>query len=86
VWVIKAIKSLMHPNEVQDKRLTEIEKRLSDHDQYSHNDQIRISKIEEGNRVTQRAILALLAHGIDGNEIGSMKRAKDDLEQYLINR
>ena len=36
--------------------------------------------------VLQHAILALLAHGIDDNNIDSLKSAKKDLEEYLISR
>lgn len=44
----------------------------------------RLNKLEEGNIVTQRALLALLAHGIDGNDIKAMKKAKTDLTNHLI--
>ena len=50
------------------------------------NDNDRIEGIERGNRVTQRALLALLSHGIDGNEIDAMSKAKEELENYLIQR
>ena len=46
----------------------------------------RLDAIEEGSRVTQRAILALLSHGIDGNDIDAMKAAKKELQEYLIER
>ena len=34
----------------------------------------------------QRALLALLSHGIDGNEIDGMRRAKTELETYLTSK
>ena len=46
----------------------------------------RMRILEEGNRVTQKAILALLAHGIDGNDIEAMQDAKKDMEKYLIGK
>ena len=46
----------------------------------------RLNKLEEGNIVTQRALLALLAHGIDGNDIEAMRKAKAELTDYLIER
>ena len=42
-----------------------------------------IGKMEEATAVTQRALLALLSHAINGNDIESLKRAKSDLEDYL---
>lgn len=50
------------------------------------NDKERLDAIEIGNRVTQQALLALLSHGIDGNDIDSMRKAKADLEHYLISK
>ena len=46
----------------------------------------RLDKIEEVNTITQRALLALLAHGIDGNDIEAMRKAKAELTDYLIER
>ena len=36
--------------------------------------------------LTQRALLALLSHGLDGNSIEQMEAAKAALEEHLINR
>lgn len=49
-------------------------------------DNDRLSDIDESMRVTQRAILALLDHGIDGNNIDGMCHAKEELQNHLINR
>lgn len=62
-----------------DKKIKEIDRRLdrgADH----------FGSIDEGNRVTQRAILALLSHGIDGNSIEPMKKSKEELENFLIEK
>ena len=50
------------------------------------NDKKQLESIEEGNRVTQQALLALLSHGIDGNDTEALKSAKKALEKYLISR
>ena len=81
----KAIYNIRKPNRIQDGRLDEIEKTLQRHESFLTRDSQRFEKIEEGNRITQKAILALLSHGIDGNEIEGMKQAKNDLQSYLIN-
>lgn len=46
----------------------------------------RLDAIEEGNRVTQKALLALLAHARDGNNTKQLEDAENDLKEYLINR
>ncbi len=71
------IERLRLPNMTQNKRIEELERKTK-------NDFERLNKIEEGNIITQKAILALLSHGIDGNDIESMKQAKKELTNYLV--
>lgn len=85
-WIAKAVRLVRGPDIKQDKRLEDLEKRVDKHDQFFDKDNQRIESIEEGNRVTQQALLALLAHGIDGNAVEEMQAAKADLQQYLIKR
>lgn len=75
---------LSAPNKSQNHRLDEVEKRLDRHDDILQKDNRRLENIENGNRYTQRALLALLSHGIDGNEVEAMKKAKDELTNFLI--
>lgn len=84
--IVKAVKSAKAPNDRQDERLDALEKWRVDVDQRLTRGNIHFEAIDEGNRVTQRALLALLSHGIDGNNIQQMQDAKDALEEHLINR
>lgn len=84
--VVAVVKKVKSPNQLQDERLDQIDKRLDNHDKLLGNDNTRLKDIEGGNKVTQKALLALLAHGIDGNDVEAMKKAKAELEQYLINK
>ena len=77
--VCEAIERIRKPNKTQDARISELESK-------SVKDFNRLNKLEEGNIVTQRALLALLAHGIDGNDIEAMRKAKAELTDYLIER
>lgn len=74
------------PNVTQDKRLDAVEKHLEEVDKFLDTDKKRLDIIEDGNRATQRALLALLDHGIDGNNIAQMQEAKTALQNHLINR
>lgn len=82
----KAIQAAKAPNLKQDKRLEEVEKHLAELDKYLAGDKKRLDCMENGNRATQRALLALLDHGIDGNNIKQMQDAKEALQDHLINR
>ena len=85
-WIIKAVNKVRAPERKQDERITDLERRVAKHDEFLDRDKERLEAIEEGNRVTQRAILALLAHGIDGNDIDALRAAKTELQDYLIKR
>lgn len=91
--VVRFIQFLRRPKFLQDDRIAAIENRIdvleAQHDAYDKffdNDKKRLDRIDEGNRVTQHALLALLAHGIDGNDTDALKNAKHELERYLISR
>lgn len=85
-WIEKTIVKARKPQTAQDDRLTELERRTDMCQQYLNSDKHRLDALEEGNRVTQRAILALLQHAIDGNDIDGLKEAHDELTDYLIRR
>lgn len=84
--LVKAWKVAKAPNDQQNERLDALEdwKRIVDGKLNKDNE--RLESIEEGNRATARALLALLDHGIDGNNIKQMQDAKESLQNHLINR
>lgn len=86
VIVLNVVKALRKPNEDQNSRLTKLEERVAKHDELFDNDKQRLEAIEAGNRFTHRALLALLDHGIDGNNVEQMRNAKADLQRHLIER
>ena len=95
--IIKIVKAAKRPNEIQNEEIKAIHKRQDrfeerldnmerDYGEFFRKDKERLDDIEKGNRVIQRAILALLSHGIDGNDIDAMRTAKKELEEYLITK
>lgn len=82
----KAIQYARKPNAQQDERLQALEEWQSKVDRILNQDKQHFDKIDEGNRATQRALLALLDHGIDGNNLQQMRDAKQELQDHLINR
>ena len=85
-WIVKLIGAIKAPNAEQDRRLSDLEKHMEEVDGYLANDKKRLDNIDESTRVTQRALLALLAHGIDGNHQSQMEEAKNELELHLIKK
>ena len=84
--VVEVIKAAKAPNDKQNERLTALETWRTEVDTKLKNDDARLGAIAEDNRITQRALLALLDHGIDGNNIKQMQDAKEDLQAHLINK
>ena len=85
-WLVKLVQVFKAPNAEQDKRLNDLENRMDKVDGFLAKDKERLDGIDESTRVTQRALLALLAHGIDGNHQHQMEEAKQELESHLIKK
>lgn len=84
--ISKAVQAARAPGAEQDKRLSDLEEWKKGVDAKLDIDKKRLDAIDQGNRATQRALLALLDHGIDGNNIEQMQHAKEELQNHLINR
>ena len=87
-------KSTKQPTNDLEERVSLLEKKLEfeikatfvEYDARFGRDKQKIESIEEGNKVTQQALLALLKHSIDGNNIEGLEKAESRLSDYLINR
>ena len=84
--IISAIKAAKAPIIQQNERLDRLEEWQKEVNKKLDQDRERFDVIDSGTRVTQRALLALLDHGIDGNNIKQMQDAKEELQNHLINR
>lgn len=82
----KAIRLAKAPNQDLSDRMDAFDEWKAGVDRKLDADKRHLDAIDGGNRVTQLALLALLDHGIDGNNIEQMQHAKDELQQHLINR
>ena len=90
---VKVYDKLKAPEKAQDKRLELIELKLESHDkilekyqEFFTNDDNRFKSIERSNKVTQNALLALLKHALNGNDVDALKEAEKGLEAYLIEK
>ena len=84
--IIKAVKTAKAPVEQHDKRIDDLEKRMEAVEKGQIKNEDHLTAVDDSNRVTQLALLALLDHGIDGNNIDQMRHAKEELQTHLINR
>ena len=91
--ITKAISKAKEPEELQNKRLDDHDKRLGALEEiagkfkeYFDNDDTRFKEIERTNKITISALLAILKHSLNGNDIESLKNAEKSLEEYLIDK
>lgn len=83
--IVKAIKAAKAPENAQNKKISEIEDRLDKIEREMLKDEKQLKDARECNHVITKGVLALLDHGINGNNIDQMKEARQDVNQYLIN-
>lgn len=74
------------PDVQQNRRLDTLERWKEGVDRKLENDRAHFVKVDEASHVTMLALLALLDHGIDGNNIRQMEVAKEELNKHLVNK
>ena len=84
--IVKAVQAAKAPNAKQDEQIKELMEWRKDVDRKLNNDSKQLDEIHDGLRASFQAQLALLDHGIDGNNIKQMQDAKEGLLQHLTNR
>lgn len=73
-------------NVSQNDRLDDLEEwRKGVDDRLAQGDD-RFESIDEGNRIMQESMLALMSHLIDGKDDDKLTTARDNLQKYLIRR
>lgn len=82
--IISLIKKLREPNEIQNEQINANKTAIADHAKMLANDKKAIDAMQEEYRILCQGMLALLAHGIDGNNIKQMKEAEEALKKHLI--
>jgi hypothetical protein len=83
--IVKVVRAAKAPEQQQNAEIEEIKDRLDKVERKLDNDKIQIADAKECNHVLTKGMLALLEHGINGNNIDQMRDAKNGVEAYLIN-
>lgn len=87
----KYIKKAQAPDDAQNKRLDEMDKRLqtletgyAQHSLALGRDLSRFGEIDEVNRLTLEAVRALLEAQLTGNNVAAMQASKEKIDNYLM--
>jgi hypothetical protein len=83
--IVKAVKAAKAPEQRQNNEIKDIKERLDKIETKLENDKKQIADAKECNHVITKGMLALLEHGINGNNIDQMREARNDVNAYLIN-
>jgi ribulose kinase len=83
--IVKVVRAAKAPEQQQNAEIEEIKDRLDKVERKLEKDKIQIADAKECNHVLTKGMLALLEHGINGNNIDQMRDAKNGVEAYLIN-
>lgn len=83
--IANAVKVAKAPEQKQNDEIHDIKTRLDKIESKLENDKRQLADAKECNHVLTRGMLALLEHGINGNNIDQMRDAKQGVEAYLIN-
>lgn len=77
--LVKGVKDMRKPSE-------DVAKWRRDTDDKLAKDNKRISSLEDGNKALCQGMLAMLNHEITGNSIDKLRKAQENMNDYLINR
>lgn len=77
VW--KIVLELKKPND-------DLKLQVSKHDEMLASDHDRLKDVEASNKMILQCLLVIINHDITGNGIDKMKEARDELQDYLINK
>lgn len=77
VW--KIVKEIRKPND-------DLKAAVQKHSELLDKDNKRIKEFEDSNQMILKCLLVIINHEITGNGIETMKKARDDLQEYLINK
>lgn len=84
--IAKAKKAVEAPNAAQDEKIADHERRIDKLERHQENNNRELDAIREYNRISALAQIALLDHGLDGNNIKPMQDAKDELNHWLARK
>lgn len=82
--VVKLVKAARQPEQDQNDEIKEIKDRLGKLERNLLTDEKQINDARECNRVLTIGMMAMLEHGINGNNVEQMQKAKEGIEDYLV--
>ena len=80
IWgAYKVIKEVRKPG-------NDLKETVRNHEEYLKRDETEIEEIKKGNKVICKSIMIMINHELSGNDVSNMKKMRDELQQYLIDK
>ena len=85
--IVVAVYRWMHkPTDSRDETLKKHSELLNNDNKRLHVLEEWKSEQDESEKILMKSLLALMSHALDGNHTDDLKKAKEDLQEYLIRR
>ena len=84
--IFNLVTKLREPDKRRDEEIKLLKDRVAILEKADRDNNDKFDNIEEGNKIIQTALLALLKHSLNGNDTAALKKAEEALENYLINK
>ena len=80
IWgVYKIIKEVRKPSD-------DLKSKVETHERLLESDNRRLNEVEQSNKLILQSLLVIVNHEISGNGIEAMKKQRDELQEFLVNR
>lgn len=90
LWLCGAIASVYAVYKIYKTEILkpkdDMKEMISDHEEKLKNDDERLKEIELTNKLILQSLLVIINHDITGNGIDQLKKARNDIQQYLIDK
>ena len=92
--LISWVKEIKKPTVNLEERIAKIENKMEleykvlfqEYELRFKNDMKRLDEIEASNKITQKALLGLMRHALDGNDKEKLQKVADELNDYIFNK
>lgn len=81
-----AAKKAKEPWDNISNRLDRVEAKISEYERDLADEHARLAALEAGNAEILKALLALLSHAVDGNNVTRCREAEIDLQHFLARK
>ena len=84
--IMGAIKTAREEKKRKEQPVITLEDKVDDHTKKLAKDHERLNALEDSNRIIMRALMAIMSHEINGNDIGKLQSSFEEIQKFLIER